>query len=132
MSASPHPCSPAESGPVTEEQIATLVKVFYDRARAHPQLAPIFNAAVPDWPQHLGVVQNFWSHVLLKTSRYSGHPYPAHLNLGIQREHFGLWLGLFRAAAQETLPPDAAAQAIARAEHMAQSFRAGLFPLDPA
>jgi len=121
MSATPLP---------TEDQIATLVRVFYERARQHPSLGTLFNAVVSDWPHHLGVVQDFWSHVLLGTQRYKRHPYPVHVGLQIQREHFEQWLGLFSATAAETLPADSAAKAVARAEHMAESLRAGLFPLD--
>ena len=122
--------APAAS-PLTEEHLARLVQVFYERARAHPGLGPLFNTAVADWEHHLGIVQDFWSHALLGTQRYTSHPYPVHLGLPIRREHFGQWLDLFRPAALETLPGDAAARAIARAELMAASFRAGLFPFDP-
>jgi len=82
MSATPLP---------TEDQIATLVRVFYERARQHPSLGTLFNAVVSDWPHHLGVVQDFWSHVLLGTQRYKRHPYPVHVGLQIQREHFNGW-----------------------------------------
>ena len=115
---------------VTEEQIAELVRVFYGHARAHPSLGRVFNAVVSDWDHHLSLVQDFWSHVLLGTERYKNHPFPAHLNLPIQREHFDQWLELFRQTAQETLPAEAAAHVIGRAEHMAKSFKAGLFPFD--
>jgi hemoglobin len=116
---------------VTEDQISALVRVFYERARQHEDLGILFNALIVDWDHHLSVVQDFWSHVLLGTSRYKSHPYPVHVGLPIKREHFEQWLGLFRPVAVETLPAQAAATAIARAELMAQSFRAGLFPLDP-
>jgi hemoglobin len=114
----------------TEEQIANLVRVFYASARAHPALGPLFNAAVTDWDGHLQVIRDFWSHVLLGTQRYQRHPYPAHMGLPIHREHFDQWLGLFREAARETLPPAAAQQALARAELITRSLRAGLFPFD--
>jgi hemoglobin len=113
-----------------ESQIASLVRLFYERARAHPQLGPFFETAITDWDHHLRVVEDFWSHALLGTQRYKGHPFPAHVDIGIQREHFDLWLSLFRPAATETLSEDLAHKAIARAEHMAESFRAGLFPFD--
>lgn len=116
---------------LTEDHIAKLVRIFYDRARVHPVLGPLFSAAVPDWDHHLGVVHDFWSHVLLGTQRYNRHPYPAHVNLPIRREHFDLWLELFRPAAHETLPEEAALRAIARAELITESFRAGLFPVEP-
>lgn len=116
--------------PVTEQQIAHLVAVFYGRARQHPSLGPVFNGAVADWDHHLQIVQDFWSHVLLGTDRYTRHAFPVHMGLPIKREHFGQWLDLFREAVAETLPAAAGAQALARAEHMAESFRVGLFPFD--
>jgi len=115
---------------VTEEQIAALVQTFYDRARAHPDLGKVFNNAVADWDHHLGIVRLFWAHVLLGDKRYNGHPFPVHLSLPIERQHFDQWLSLFRETAAETLPPEAATHALARAEHMAKSFKAGLFPFD--
>lgn len=60
----------------------------------------------------------------------TSHAYPVHVGLPTRREHFDQWLALFRPAAYETLPEDAACRAIAKAEHMAESFRAGLFLLD--
>lgn len=117
--------------PLTEAHLAQLVSVFYERARAHPDLGLLFNTAISDWDHHLGVVRDFWSHVLLGTQRYQSHPYPSHVGLPIRREHFDHWLDLFRSAARETLPEEAALRAIAKAEHMAESFRAGLLPFDP-
>ena len=118
--------------PALEEQhIADLVGTFYALARAHPQLGPVFGATIVDWDHHLQVIRNFWSHVLLGTDRYQRLPYPAHVGLPIRREHFEQWLDLFRTSAHQTLPPEVALRAIARAELMTRSFRAGLFPLDP-
>ncbi len=119
------------SPPLTEAHIAEMVAVFYQRARAHPSLGKVFNTVVSDWDHHLGVIQDFWSRVLLATDRYSKHPYPAHVDLPIKREHFGQWLDLFRPAAMEMLPEEDAKRAIAKAEHIAESFRRGLFPFDP-
>lgn len=115
----------------TEAQIRQMVDTFYSRARQHPELGPLFAAAVSDWDHHLALVADFWSANLLQTGRYKGHAFPVHMNLPIRREHFGHWLTLFRAAAQECLPEEAARAAIGRAEFMAESFRAGLFPFDP-
>jgi hemoglobin len=116
---------------VDEQQIADLVRVFYERARAHPDLGRLFEATISDWDTHLQIVRDFWSDTLLGTHRYRRHAYPAHVGLGIERQHFDQWLGLFREAAQESLPPEVAARAIGRAQLMTRSFRAGLFPFDP-
>jgi hemoglobin len=115
---------------VTEEQISALVRQFYESARADPTLGPIFDVAVTDWDAHLVTVADFWSHALLGTSRYQGHPFPFHRSLPIRPEHFDQWLALFVIAADSELPPAAAEKAKAKANHMAKSFRAGLFPYD--
>lgn len=120
-----------QSPPLNEAHLTQLVEVFYQRARAHPSLGKLFNSIVSDWDHHLKIVQDFWSQALLGTQRYNKHPYPAHINLPIKREHFAQWLSLFQQAANETLPEEAANRAIAKAEHIAESFRRGLFPFDP-
>ena len=116
--------------PLSEHHITQLVNVFYDRAKAHPELGPLFQATIGDWEGHLQLICDFWSHALMGTQRYKNHAYPAHVSLPIQRQHFDQWLDLFRPSARETLPAEAARRAIARAEHMTESFRAGLFPFD--
>ncbi|MDD4914100.1 MAG: group III truncated hemoglobin [Methylococcales bacterium] len=112
---------------VTEQQIAELVRRFYERAANDDGLQTIFAAAIHDWDAHHRIVENFWSKVLLNTDRYHGSPYPLHARLPLQLEHFDRWLALFRQTAGEVLPEQAAAQAIARAEHMAESFKVGMF-----
>ena len=113
---------------VTEEQILALVRQFYGSARADANLGPIFATVVADWDAHMVTVASFWSHVLLGTARYKGHPFPVHRTLPIEPDHFDQWLVMFEAAADSRLPPAAAEKAKAKAAHMAASFRAGLFP----
>jgi hemoglobin len=119
----------APHSPATEQHIAELVRTFYARARADEDLRPIFETAIHDWAEHLRIVEDFWSRTLLGTNRYKGSPYAAHVFLPLRPEHFDRWLALFREAARETLPLAAAEQAIGRAEHMAESFKAGMFTL---
>jgi hemoglobin len=117
----------SENGPLTEQLISEMVRRFYERVMADDSLRPIFEATIHDWEAHHRVVVDFWSRILLNTDRYRGSPYPAHAGLPIGPEHFDRWLTLFREAAQEVLPADAAELAIARAEHMAEAFKAGMF-----
>jgi hemoglobin len=111
-----------------EAAITTCVRQFYAKARQDEMLGPIFNDRIEDFDEHIGIVANFWSSVLLKTERYTGHPYPVHVPLPIELEHIGRWLELFTEAAQATLPPPYAEIALARARLMGDSFRVGLFP----
>ncbi|NML26920.1 group III truncated hemoglobin [Zoogloea dura] len=109
-----------------EAHLEALVRGFYTRARQDPVLGPVFAVAVTDWEHHLQVVTDFWSRILLGSQRYFGSPYTAHMRLPLQPAHFDRWLALFREAAADFLPPDAAVTAVAKAEMMAASFKAGL------
>ena len=111
----------------TEQTITELVERFYGRARVDPMLAPIFRDAVADWEVHLRIVVDFWSRTLLGTDRYRGYPYQIHAQLPLKPEHFDRWLELFRQTAVEVLPAVDAERAVTRAEHMAESFKAGMF-----
>jgi len=108
--------------------IETAVHQFYARARQDPLLGDIFNSTVIDWDVHLRVITNFWSDVLLKTKRYSGHPFVAHVHLPIEPHHIEHWLSLFTEIVHDTLPPQYAEIALARARMMGESFRVGIFP----
>ncbi|WP_347986113.1 group III truncated hemoglobin [Methylomonas sp. AM2-LC] len=116
-----------ENTVVTEQVIADLVRCFYERAASDERLKNIFNNAIFDWDQHHRVVEDFWSRALLETNRYHGSPYPVHTRLPLKIEDFDVWLDYFRQTAYEVLPQTAAQQAITRAEHMAESFKVGMF-----
>jgi truncated hemoglobin YjbI len=118
---------PVGSIAVTEEELARLVEVFYAAAKADRLIGPVFNGTVRDWDAHARTVANFWSRGLLGTTRYNGHPFTAHLSLGLTPEHFDRWVALFRVSANEVLQPEAAAFAIGKVEHMSTCFQTGLF-----
>ena len=92
--------------------------------RQDPDLGPIFNAAVEDWPEHLATLSDFWSSIMLTTGRYKGHPMREHFKLlpAITPEHFDRWLDLFEITAHEVCPPDIAQAFIVRARRIADSF----------
>ncbi len=115
-----------------EEAIKVCVRTFYGKARQDPLLGPVFNSHVGDWEHHFSRIDDFWSHVLLGTKRYSGHPYPLHAMLPVKPEHFSRWLALFEETAKEALDGEYAEKAIAKARHMAASFQAGIFPFKDA
>ncbi|KAB2962993.1 MAG: group III truncated hemoglobin [Zoogloea sp.] len=119
-----------DAGSLGEAHLEALVRGFYTRARQDPVLGPVFATAVADWDHHLQVVTDFWSRILLGSQRYFGSPYTAHMRLPLQPEHFDRWLALFREAAVDFLPRDAAVTAVAKAEMMAASFKAGLAAAD--
>jgi hemoglobin len=111
---------------ITEQEISTLVDRFYVKVRLDPDIGPIFNAIVGDWSHHLATLKDFWSTVLLTTGRYKGDPMMTHLQLPLDPDHFERWLTLFAETATEVLPPDHAANVIAKSQRIAQNFKAGI------
>lgn len=107
---------------IDEPTIARLVRTFYERAREDDLLGPIFTAEVADWDDHIAKITDFWSGVMLRTSRYAGRPLRPHLMLPLEGAHFDRWLDLFEATAREVCPPAAAAAFIDRARRIADSF----------
>jgi hemoglobin len=111
---------------ITEHEISTLVDRFYTKVRLDPDIGPIFNAIVGDWPHHLATLKDFWSTVLLTTGRYKGDPMMTHLQLPLDPDHFERWLTLFAETATEVLSPSHAAIVIAKSQRIAQNFKAGI------
>ena len=115
----------------TEEQeaaIERMVRLFYERSLADPVLEPIFRGAIHDWEPHIKVVADFWSGVIHGTGRYKGNAYAPHMKLKFEPEAFDHWLAAFESAATDELAPPDAQTAIRVARHMANSFKAGIFP----
>lgn len=112
-----------------EAMVRAVVDDFYGKARLDPVIGPVFNAAIADgeWPEHLALIADFWSSMLLGTGRYAGRPMPKHMALpGLADVHFLRWLSLFRDTVDQLCPPAVAALFIDRAERVAHSFRIGL------
>lgn len=128
-SASVSPLDGAELHSVNEESIHRLVHGFYDSVRRDPLIGPIFMRQIDPgrWPAHLSKMCDFWSSVLLRTSRYDGRPLPPHLRLpDLSDAHFARWLDLFRVRAREVFDAADSACIIALAERIAYSFRLAL------
>jgi hemoglobin len=118
-------------GRISEPEISELVDGFYAKVRLDPQIGPIFNEKIQDWPAHLALLKNFWSTVLLTSTRYKGNPMLTHLQLPLQPAHFRRWLELFRETASETLSPEQAQIIITKSERIAENFQAALAARGP-
>ena len=80
----------------TEGDIKKLVHTFYDKVNRDELLSPIFNeVAKVNWDEHLPLLCRFWSTLLFRTMTFEGRPFPKHVVLPIQREHFTRWVSLF-------------------------------------
>ena len=114
---------------IDEAGLERLVHEFYARVRKDAELGPIFNAAIADWPEHLGKLTAFWSSVMLTSGRYKGQPVPAHLKHRdrITPALFARWLALWGETARELMSPGAAAALEAKAARIAESLQFALF-----
>lgn len=111
---------------LTERHLAELVDRFYEKVRLDPELGPVFNAAIDDWPEHTRMLTAFWSSVALGTRSYRGNPMSAHRPHPIRAAHFDRWLSLWRATATEVLPAEHVERVCGYAEKIGYSLRYGL------
>ena len=111
---------------ISSEEISELVDSFYEKVRLDPEIGPIFNAAVDDWPAHLSVLKNFWTTVLLPERRYQGDPLAKHLQMGLDPQHFARWLALFAETAREVMLPAHAEVVIAKSHRIAETFQSAI------
>lgn len=111
---------------IPAEEISELVDRFYAKVRVDPEIVPIFNAAIDDWPAHLSLLKNFWSTVLLQDRSYKGDPLARHLPLQLDQPHFARWLALFEETAREVMQPEHADVIIDKSHRIAQNFQAAI------
>ncbi|GGG31883.1 hypothetical protein GCM10011323_39030 [Pontibacter amylolyticus] len=107
-----------------EQDIKLLVDSFYAKVNEDDLLGPIFNGfANVDWAHHLPIMYNFWSSVLLGTMAYKGQPFPKHMRLPIDRQHFARWVMLFSETADELFEGDKTKELKQKATSIAQVFQ---------
>ena len=113
---------------ISEDSLGALVPAFYAKVRLDPDIGPIFEAAVDDWPSHFETLQAFWSSVMLASGRYKGRPLPAHLRHAdsITGAGFDRWLALWRETTAELFVPAAAAALQDKAARIAESLSLGI------
>jgi hemoglobin len=121
----------------SEAAIRRMVEQFYSRVRRDAMLGPVFARALGEddaaWEAHFARLQDFWSSLMLRSGRYHGDPFSAHLRLpDIAPPMFDRWLALFRATCREVFAPEVADAFIERAERVARSLRMGLFERLPS
>ena len=114
---------------LTEADIIRLVDAFYARVNDDPLLRPVFNdVAQVDWARHLPTMYDFWSSVLLGTSRYKGRPFAKHFPLPIQAAHFQRWLNLFNETVDALFTGPKATEAKTKAQNIGAMFEHRMTP----
>ncbi len=89
----------------TYEQIQSVVRAFYEKVMAHPQLAHFFER-IEDFTEHEKRITDFW---YISMGGRPAHPpkidmMGKHLPLGIKPEHLEIWLALFSETLDQQLP----------------------------
>ncbi|MDF2233190.1 DUF6522 family protein [Albimonas sp. CAU 1670] len=126
----PAPSRLADEDRPDEATLRALVDDFYAQVRADPELGPLFNAAVADWPAHLERIAAFWSSALLGSGAYKGDPFGRHRPHAPQMTAamFERWLALWAEATEAHLSPAAARSALSKARRIASGLRMALLP----
>lgn len=106
---------------IKRKDIETLVNRFYEKVQADPLLAPRFSHV--DWKNHLPIMYNFWSSMILGERSYNGNPFQKHASLPIGREHFEQWLELFIETVDSGFTGEKAEEIKLRARSIAQVFQ---------
>ena len=113
----------ASSDILTADDIRTLVDRFYDKVNGDELLGPIFNdVAKVDWGHHLPVMYQFWESLLLGAKSYQGAPFPKHMVLPVEQQHFERWFSLFVMTVNENFQGSKAEEAKGRALCIADTF----------
>ena len=99
------------------DDIVLLVNSFYEKVKNDNLLSPLF--AQVDWPNHLPVMYNFWSSMLLGDQSYRSNPFQKHMGLAIGAEHFARWLELFHHTVDENFTGEKADEVKERARSIA-------------
>ncbi len=109
-------------------QVELLVRSFYTKVRAHPELSHVFDeVAEIDWQTHLPRMDDFWCSVLLHQKGFKGNPLQKHVALSFQTQLsaqlFGSWLKLFRETVDELFEGPGAEAAKARAAAISETMQ---------
>lgn len=107
----------------TLENIKLLVDDFYGKVREDEMLGYIFDDVIKDnWTEHLEKMYSFWQTILLHEYTYKGAPFPKHLKLPVEKEHFDRWLELFHETIDTYFEGEKAEELRTRSIKMAEMF----------
>ena len=112
----------------SEQEIATLVQLFYLKVERDEVLGPIFADTLRDWPAHCEAMTDFWAAALLgRDSRCGAWSFVAQAPHPIAPLQFVRWLALFRAIATDLLGAERGRRFLDKAERIAAGLQMGLF-----
>jgi hemoglobin len=110
------------------EDIKLLIDTFYSKVQTNKELGYFFNdVAQVDWESHLPKMYDFWETILFHKAVYKGNPMKKHVALHqlakLKKEHFEIWLGLFKTTVDELFEGDKTEQIKNRASSIATAIQ---------
>ena len=97
---------------VNKEIVQRMVNSFYGKVIKDPLVGPFFTDRFGDdiegkvWKEHLVLLANYWSMLMLGENDYHGRPMAPHFDMpGISRKAFEQWLFLFHETVDEIYIP---------------------------
>ena len=97
---------------VNKEIVQRMVNAFYAKIIKDPLVGPFFTDRFGDdieskvWKEHLVLLGNYWSMLMLGENDYQGRPMAPHFDMhGISRKAFEQWLFLFHETVDEIYIP---------------------------
>lgn len=107
----------------TLDNIKLLVDDFYGKVREDELIGYIFDDVIKDnWTEHLEKMYSFWQTILLHEYTYKGAPFPKHLKLPVEKQHFDRWLELFHETVNTYFEGEKAEELKKRSIKMAEMF----------
>jgi hemoglobin len=105
----------------TKNDVSLLVDEFYKKVKVDPLLAPFFRDI--NWDNHLILLTDFWSMVLLHDQAFDGNAANSHLRFPLEAKHFDRCLKLFHDTLDEHFIGMKMLEAKARASNLALIFQ---------
>lgn len=106
------------------EDIALIVRRFYQAAIPDPRLGHLFEAGGIRWDSHIPLIITFWERELLGVAGYAGNVAGAHVPVmdepTFDRAALDRWVELFCETVDEDFAGPVAERAKARAEQIAR------------
>jgi len=100
-----------------------LLNHFYADVRQNHLLAPIFEAQIDNWLEHIENIADFWTRITGGPAVYAGSMPARHIPLGLREQHFQAWLGLWDFNCRLWLAPDCAEELSALARQIGERLR---------
>jgi hemoglobin len=110
----------------TKADVELMVKTFYAEVVKDSTIGHFFSNV--DFEKHLPRMYGFWNFILLDEVGFTGNVFDKHVNLGIESQHFPIWVSYFKNTVDLLFSGEKANLAKQRAELLAYTFDSKLNP----